>query len=334
MAEEQATPATGAMTVSEAASAFEGLLSQEATESEKPEAEAPEQEVEATEEPEAEAQPEESEGETEETEEAAEAEAETEEQEVPEPKRWKVKAAGEELEVTEDELVKGYQREADYRKKTAEVAERNRQLEAERQHNEQILQTLIPVLQAQVQDKFANVDWVQLASDDPSQYVAMKAEYDKHVQNITAAYQEQQRIAAENQRAQAENHRKQLENEYKRLVERIPDFADPEKGKAIRGELKTYLTNTGYSDEEIGGLSDSRAAEIAYKAMLYDKAQKAKVQSAEKVKNLPKVQKPGNAVKVDPKRAAVVEAKNRAMKSGKVDDLAEFFHRAGFGNSN
>jgi hypothetical protein len=52
------------------------------------------------------------------------------------------------------------------------------------------------------------------------------------------------------------------------------------------------------------------------------------------VKNLPKVQKPGNAVKVDPKRAAVVEAKNRAMKSGKVDDLADFFHRAGFGNSN
>ena len=334
---EQTNPETGVdsgpLTVSEAAERLGSLLGHDATEEQvdetnEVEAEAETEEVTTDNEAEPEGEAEESDAETEES------ETEEVEDEQPEPKRWKVKAAGEELEVTEDELVKGYQRESDYRKKTSEIAETKRAVEAERQRNEQVLNDLVPLLQAQLQDKFAGVNWQELARDDPSTYVAFRAEYDDHVGAINHAYTEQKRIADANREKAEVEHKQRLETEYKRMVERIPGIADPVKGKEIRGSIKTYLEGVGYSGEEIAGLADSRAAEIAYKAMLYDKALVAKSASAEKVKKLPKVQKSGTAQRNDSKATALGAAKDRLRKSGSVSDAARLFEIAGIGNSN
>lgn len=332
---DQATPETGAdsgpLTVSEAAERFGSLLGGDATEEQTDTT--PEVEEAEGEPSEVEAEPEGGE-ETEEAAEAEEPDTEEVEDETPEPRRWKVKASGEEIEVTEEELVKGYQRDSDYRKKTTEIAEVKRAVEAERQHNEQILNSLVPLLQAQIQDKFAGVDWPQLAQEDPTQYVALRAEFEAHVNRVNMAYAEQQRIAEASRQKSQEEHQERLKAEYQKMVERIPDIAHPEKGKVIRQDIKGYLSKVGYSDEEIGGLADSRAAEIAYKAMLYDKAQKAKVAGAEKVKKLPKVQKSGVSQKADPKSAAANAARERLRKTGKVDDLAAYFEAVGIGNSN
>lgn len=316
MAEEtSANPLGGAgITVSEAATRFESLFSQP-QEPEAPQAE----EAEAVETDEGQPTEEPDSGE-------AEAESDVEEPEVaPEPRKFKVKVDGQELEVNEEELTRGYQRDADYRRKTQEVAERNRQLEAQRQQVEATLNQLIPVLSAQVQDKFGQVDWQTLAREDPSQYVALRAEYDAHVQNIQRAVAEQQQIAQANQQQFVENHKKTLESEYKKLTAAIPEFGDAEKGKSIRSDMKTYLVGAGYTEQEINMLSDSRAAIIAHKAMLYDRAQKAREDS--KVKQLPKVQKSGTPNKVDPKRTAASEAQNRLRKSGSVNDFADFLYQ-------
>tara|TARA_R110000822_G_scaffold52588_2_gene136173 strand:+ start:1356 stop:2366 length:1011 start_codon:yes stop_codon:yes gene_type:complete len=334
---EQTNPETGVdsgpLTVSEAAERFGSLLGHNATEEQTDEATEVEAEAETEEAtPETDDEPE---GESDESDaETEESETEEVEDDQPAPKRWKVKASGEELEVTEDELVKGYQRDSDYRKKTSEIAEKSRAIEAERQHNEQVLNDLVPLLQAQLQDKFAGVNWQELARDDPSTYVALRAEYEGHVGVVNYAHAEQKRIADAN-RGQAEiEHKQRLATEYKRMVERIPGIADPVKGKEIRGGIKTYLEGVGYSGEEIAGLADSRAAEIAYKAMLYDKALVAKSASAEKVKKLPKVQKSGTAQRNDSKATALGAAKDRLRKSGSVSDAARLFEIAGIGNSN
>jgi hypothetical protein len=329
---EQTNPETGVdsgpLTVSEAAERFGSLLGGDATEEQTDEVETVEAEAETDEAtPETDAEPE---GEAEESDAETEEDTEEVEDETPEPKRWKVKAAGEELEVNEDELIKGYQRESDYRKKTSEIAEVKRAVEAERQHNEQILNDLVPMLQAQLQDKYAGVNWQELARENPSEYVALKAEFEDHVNRFNAARAEQQRIADANREEREVEYKQKLESEYKRMVEKIPDIAHPEKGKVIRGEIKTYLEGVGYSGEEISGLSDSRAAEIAYKAMLYDKAQKAK--SAGAVKKLPKVQKSGTATRTDPKAAAASAAMDRLRKSGSVNDAADYFAKLGIGN--
>lgn len=98
---------SGTLTVGQAANAFEGLMNTPANSQEESEGAA--QEPVEAEAPEAEPQEEVEEGEAEEQE-----ETETEEEEQP---RYRVKAAGEEKEVTLDELVKGYQLGADYTKR-------------------------------------------------------------------------------------------------------------------------------------------------------------------------------------------------------------------------
>jgi hypothetical protein len=258
---------------------------------------------------------------TAETEPAADEPTEPEEQ----PRgRYKVKVNGEELAVTFDELKKGYQLESDYRKKTAEIAEQRRQLEAERAHIGSTLKDFIPALHAQIQDKFAGVDWLKLSQENPAEYVKLQAEAAVANQRLQMAMAEQQRIQSETEAKQKADYAEYLQGEQQKLVEKLPVLADPEKGKALKAELKSYLKGVGYTDAEISTLGDHRAALIAHKAMQFDKAQKAKtaVQAQVVQKNVPKVQKPGTATRVDPKAAAVSVATERFSKSGRVEDLA------------
>ena len=65
----------------------------------------------------------------------------SEEEEIEQPKpKYKVKAAGEEIEVDEEELIKGYQQGVDYTKKSQALAEQRKAVEAERIHLEQVKQ--------------------------------------------------------------------------------------------------------------------------------------------------------------------------------------------------
>jgi len=107
------------LNVNQAASAFEGMMGDDdGAEQGQPESQS--EEIQASDEVEQEY--------SEESEEVA-----------PKP-RYKVKAAGEEIEVDEDELIKGYQQGVDYTKKSQALAEQRKALEAERSHLEQVKQ--------------------------------------------------------------------------------------------------------------------------------------------------------------------------------------------------
>jgi hypothetical protein len=134
MSEETTTPEVGSganLTVAESVEGFEALLTTEEDSKEQPEA-VEEEVVENNNEEEAEAE------ETEEVEEVEEVEAEEvedsqEEEETEEdtPQTYTVKAAGQDKEVTIDELVTNYQLGADYTKKTQEIADQRKEIETE-----------------------------------------------------------------------------------------------------------------------------------------------------------------------------------------------------------
>ena len=123
------TTESGNLTVTDAASAIEGMLSAPEDSTEQPEVvEEQTEEVEEVEETETETEVEEEV----ETEEEVEEESEVEEpEEVEEEQTFTIKAAGEEKEVTLDELKKSYQLGSDYTKKTQEVAEQRKVIEQE-----------------------------------------------------------------------------------------------------------------------------------------------------------------------------------------------------------
>lgn len=265
--------------------------------------------------------------ETEQSESEAQPTDESEPTEAPEPEeqpkgRYKVKVNGEELTVTFDELRKGYQLEADYRQKTSKLAEERKALEAERTHYAEQLKGIIPALQVQLQDKFANVNWTELAKSDPAQYVALQAEYQQYATRLQIAQAEQRRIEAQTESQREAELKEKIQQERTRLAEKIPAFADPEKGKALAGELKAFLREVGFSAEDIGGVYDHRALVLAHDAMQYRKAQKAKVEAAKQGKVVPQVQKPGTATRTDAKASAVSAAEERYAKSHSAKDLA------------
>lgn len=306
--------------VNQAAERFRGMLGREATDETRTDQGDEQSPVEAEAPAEADTQPlEESEP------------VESQEAEEQPTGRYKVKVNGEEKTVTFDELRKGYQLESDYRQKTARLAEERKTLEAERTHYADQLKGIIPALQTQLQDKYANVDWVELAKSDPAQYVSLQAEYQQYATRLQIAQAEQHRIETQTQAQRTAEMKERLQQEQTRLAEKIPEFSDPVKGPVLRTELKSFLKKTGYTDDEIAGLGDSRAALIAYKAMKYDKAQEARVVAAKQgtQQAIPKVQRPGTSTRADPKLAAVSAATERFGQTGKVADLAAVLRARG-----
>jgi len=246
-----------------------------------------------------------------------------------------VKIDGKEERVTRDELLAGYQKDKDYRLKTAKLAEERKALEqerehlkavqAERQHLAQMLGSVIPSIEKQISDKFGKVDWVQLARDNPAEWASMRAEFDAHQQQLMFAQQEKSRVERQQAEDFQRSHAKFLEAETAKLVEKIPEFADPEKGPKFKAEMKAFLKDAGFNDQEIGGIADHRSVLIARDAMLYRAAKKATATAAQAAKTAPQVQRPGASPRTDVRAEIQKSAMAKLAKTGRIEDAAAAF---------
>ena len=310
--------------------------SQEQTASEETDTPVDEEVVEETEEAEEveEEAPEEEEGQAEEeTEEEVEEEEETEIV-AEEDLKYTIKVDGEELEVGIEELKNGYQRQADYTRKSQALAEQRKETEAiqsERQRLEQERQMYangLQMLQEQQSSKlqeFENVDWTALKTEDPYQYMLKKDEYrdaQEKVQNV----QQQQILIQQEQAEEAQKARAHfVQQEYNRLVEALPEWNDQES--TIKKDVQEYAKSVGFLPEEINQLADHRSVLVIKKAMEYDKLTTKVAPKKKAVKKVPKVQKSGRGnSKEDAATEAIKKKRARLQKSGKQQDAASVFY--------
>ena len=275
--------------------------SQEQTANEETEAPVDEEVVEDTEEAEEveEKAPEEEEGQAEE-----ETEEEVEEEEfdvvAEEDLKYTIKVDGEELEVGIEELKNGYQRQADYTRKSQALAEQRKETEAiqsERQRLEQERQMYangLQMLQEQQSAKlkdFDSIDWEALKTEDPYQYMIKKDEYRDAQERITNLVQEQQAVQQE-QAQQAQQARAHfVQQEYSRLVEALPEWNDSKS--TIKKDVQDYAISAGFLPQEVNQLADHRSILVIKKAMEYDKITQKVAPKKKAVKKVPKVQKSG-----------------------------------------
>ena len=318
------TPESGSpeLTVGGAADAILGLMgSEEGSEQEQPELNSEVNDSEAESE-DIEAQADESE----------EVEQEDEQDEQEEPQKFRVKAAGEEREVTLDELIKSYQLGTDYTKKSQAVAEERKAVEAERQRIEEAkylrdqyaerLQVIEQMLNQQPEAE--NLDY--LKENDPIGYAVKVAELSQREKQLAQVQAERQRIAEQQERERQEELGKVIQAEARKLAEAIPDYADPKKGEAMRRELREFGLKVGFSDQELAGVYDSRAVVTLWKAMQYDKLQSSKPAITKKVNEAPKVMKSGVSQPRD-SNDELRKLKARAKQTGRVADAARAFER-------
>ena len=338
MSEETMTPEQGSgdLTVRGAVSAFEGILSAGEDSPEQPET--VDQEVEESVEEEV------SEGEeevvTEDTESQEEVdfsedepEEESEEESYEDVATYKVKASGEEKEVTIDELIKNYQLGADYTKKTQEIAEQRKAIEEgmkEVQESKQVrdlysqrLQAVEEFLQKQVTDATPQ-DLAELKENDPVGYAVKIAEITEKKENLSAVQQERAKIAQQQQLEQRRFLQQKVVEEAQKLSQILPEFSDPNKGEQLRNEIRAYGKSVGFTDAEMSNVIDHRHVLMLRKAQLYDQLQKNKPNVTKKVNSAPKMVKSGN--KVDPSNRDVRKRNMAKLKqSGKVRDAVALF---------
>lgn len=241
------------------------------------------------------------------------------------PARYAVDIDGEERRVTLDELKRHYATAVKLESRSPEIEKAQRAIEAERQHYAQQLQSFLPALEAAIQDEFGKIDWPKLAEEDPATYVQKFAKYQ---QRLAVQAQARAEFHAAQERAKAEATEKQtayLEKQAKLLADKLPIFADEAKATTTKAELKAYLKAEGFSPMEISQLGDHRTAVVAYKAMLYDKAQKAKAVATQKAAKAPPVQKPGTSQKGNISAEREAAASERLKNTGSVEAAAEIF---------
>ena len=262
--------------------------------------------------------------------EAEYSEEESEEEQQPKP-RYKVKAAGEEIEVDEDELIKGYQQGVDYTKKSQALAEQRKAVEAERIHLEQVKQERMAYAQKlQALDSFLTqqnkgVDLDVLKETDPIGYAVAVAEQNQREKQLAVVRQEQQRIAQQQQAEQQASLQNHLRQESEKLVSLIPELATPQ-GDAIRKQIRDYAKSVGWTDQELSSVYDSRAVVSLYKAMKYEQLQKSKPELTKKLQAAPKMMRSGTSAPPT-KSSQDKQVMQRLRETGKVADAAKAFER-------
>jgi hypothetical protein len=108
------------------------------------------------------------------------------------------------------------------------------------------------------------------------------------------------------------------------LSEKVPEFADPVKKGKIQANVKNYLNEIGFSDQELSMLTDHRTVMVAIEGMKYNQLKKAKL-GDKKVKNIPKVSKSGIPVSKDDANYERRKDAIKRVKSGKSGDMLEAF---------
>ncbi len=262
-----------------------------------------------------------------------------EDDEQPEETRYKVKVGGEETEVTLKELIKGYQRGADYTKKTMRLADERRGIERakvdlegertavalDRQRYADRLTGHVPALQQQLA-RFKDIDWNRLSAENPALFSQAKPLFDSLTGQLQQAEAERLQLQQQERQRQlqaVQAHQDHIAEQKRALIARHPELADPVKGRQETAALTRYLIDSGYRQQELSRLVDHRDFIMARKAMLYDRLMANKDKVKETLAALPRVQKPGTAREsrhgAAERRTALM---TRLARSGRTEDAA------------
>lgn len=234
------------------------------------------------------------------------------------------------------DLLKSYQLEGHLNQKLMAHADEKKAFETERQtflqqhqHKLQQLDVGLKVAQKMLEGEFSQVDWQNLQNTDPlafnQQYVSFQQRQAQlnHIADVLG----QERTKAQQQAdAQAQTY---LAEQSKLMESKIPEWADAKVKEREIADMAVIMNQTyGVTEQELKGLKDHREILIARDAWRWQKLQKSKPATLNKVKAAPKLLKPG----APQSRAAqdnfiAQKERERLRSSGKVRDAKPLLKR-------
>lgn len=233
--------------------------------------------------------------------------------------------------ITFKDLKEGQLRQADYTRKTQELATQRQQVEQWAQQQgqaiEQQSQRLMAMGQMLEQQVLAdeNIPWQQLAQDDPSAYIQMKEQASQRRDLLNQLVHMQGQTQQEQQQKVMQEHKQYLEQQRQELLKN-PSFQhwnDPEKAATHKQKIIGYLQDAGVPEIHIKNLADASIMSIVDKAMKFDDLQAKRPRTTKKVKKAPQMVKPkARQTKNAQRRDKVSAQRKRLQQTGSVQDAA------------
>lgn len=234
---------------------------------------------------------------------------------------------GKPVELTKAQIAEAHKsglRQADYTKKTTELAEQRKTAEAEtakaraeRNQYMQGIQEAQAVLKNQLQEQ-SNIDWERLIAEDPVEYLKQQHLAQARQAKLNELAQQRNQLESVAQAEHQEALKVHVESEREKLIANIPEWKDEAKRKAGATELREYLKTQGLSEQEIYSVTDHRAITQSYKAMKYDQMIAKASAAAKKISNTPErvLRSTGGEPVLDRRTASF----QKLQKTGRVDD--------------
>ena len=249
-----------------------------------------------------------------------------EKQDSTEEPTYLVKVAGQEFNVTLDELRNGYSRDADYRRKTEDLAFDKKQFMSESEKQRQDYSTklselnqMMSVAQQQLNAEINSADLEKLYDEDPTEAAKIEHRLRRKQEKLNQAMQKTQ----SEQKQQFDSY---LQQQQKSLVSKLPEFSNPEKASQLKSSMKSTLNSYGFNDQEIAQVYEHRIVMLVNDAMKYRNLQKAKPNIAKKISKPGKVFSSGvKQTKADINLKARKDKLSRLRKSGSTKDAASIF---------
>lgn len=249
--------------------------------------------------------------------------------------------------ISRQEAERGYRRQSDYTRKMQELAEHRKKWMVQevdfhqvRAQSEQVINNLAAhVAQVfQMNDFGPEPDWQAEWDIDPYETQRKKFQWDKEKAAwrekqsareaaVKAIYDSQIEIARQNE-VYANNKREhEIIESRETLARNLPDvFGDAQKANVNLIAVAKFLSEQGYGEQEIKGVTDARTITLAYYAMKGMEASKKVPEAIRKIEAKPALTMPGTASRTNSNSALDNDIK-RLKRTGSVDDAASALSR-------
>lgn len=209
---------------------------------------------------------------------------------------FEIQVDGKKIEVKKSELIADAQKWRASNDKFAEASKMRKEATEiqdayvkERETLKSLLQQYQTFIDSQTQQY--EPDWQTLYDTDPLEYFKQKEMYQARAHQAQQAKIIQENIKKQEQAELEKRQLEYLEAQKKAILDFFPQWKNPEVAAKAVSHVNTYLTEEGFSADELNTLVDARLLKVAHKAAMYDKlvkdnnAKKAKLAPSKKTLN-------------------------------------------------
>jgi len=239
-----------------------------------------------------------------------------------------IKVNGEIIEVDLEELKAGYQKDADYRRKTEELSLERKELGLEKERLAKAISTkmddlnsLVLTLNAEVNSDINAKELDKLWDEDPTEAARIDRKIRRRRENLSQAQKKLREV-------QEQQFQEILKEEQKKVTMKFPELQDPVKGNSLRSNMTNYLLAKGFSEKDVNSVYDSRMFEVIVDGMKYQENKKLKPTLVNNKVKPSKVIKSGvKSTKEDLDRSSRLEKIRALKKSRSPKDATDLLMR-------